>query len=156
VDRAGGAETELAFVHGKDLAGKSDLRAVREAIAYAVAALEIAVRRVAKCDISLSDTGADYASSGMFVLGSRRVALDQFELAGTAAELGDPLRAGQVVLSGALGHIVPVGDGDRVTASLSGLDEVAAQFGTRRALRFTLSACCSRALIRCHRPACGC
>lgn len=156
-------EAEIAFVLGKDLDGKVTLRAVREAIAYAVPALEIADSRVAKWDISLADTVADNASSGMFVLGSRRVALDRFDpgevemimtrngdtvstgngsaclgdplhamlwLAKTVAGLGDPLRAGQVVLSGALGPIVPVGDGDRVTASLSGLGEVSAHFAT--------------------------
>jgi len=40
-------------------------------------------------------------------------------LARTAREFGDPLRAGQVVLSGALGPMAPVSPGDRVDAVIS-------------------------------------
>jgi 2-keto-4-pentenoate hydratase len=49
-------------------------------------------------------------------------------LAGTARDLGEPLRAGQVVLSGALGPMVPVVSGTEVTARITGLGEVTAQF----------------------------
>lgn len=45
-------------------------------------------------------------------------------LARTARDLGDPLRAGQVVLSGALGPMVPVGPGSQVAARITGLGEV--------------------------------
>jgi 2-keto-4-pentenoate hydratase len=41
---------------------------------------------------------------------------------------GDPLRAGQVVLSGALGPFVPFAAGDRVTASISGFETLTAEF----------------------------
>ena len=41
---------------------------------------------------------------------------------------GDPLRAGQVVLSGALGPFVPVAAGDRVEASISGFAPLTATF----------------------------
>lgn len=49
-------------------------------------------------------------------------------LACTAAEFGDPLRAGQVVLSGALGPMITITPGDTVTATLSGLGTVTATF----------------------------
>ncbi|MEU3219528.1 fumarylacetoacetate hydrolase family protein [Streptomyces sp. NPDC006971] len=49
-------------------------------------------------------------------------------LARTARELGDPLRAGQVVLSGALGPMRPVSPGDTVTATLSGFGAVTVRF----------------------------
>lgn len=50
-------------------------------------------------------------------------------LAVTARDLGEPLRAGQIVLSGALGRMAPVLPGDHVTASISGLGTVTARFG---------------------------
>ncbi|MEV5986524.1 fumarylacetoacetate hydrolase family protein [Streptomyces sp. NPDC052051] len=49
-------------------------------------------------------------------------------LARTAREFGDPLRAGQVVLSGALGPMRPVTPGDTVTATLSGFGAVTVHF----------------------------
>lgn len=50
-------------------------------------------------------------------------------LAVTAREFGRPLRAGQVVLSGALGPMVPVEPGSVVTARITGLGTVTARFG---------------------------
>jgi 2-keto-4-pentenoate hydratase len=49
-------------------------------------------------------------------------------LARTARDYGNPLRAGQVVLSGALGPMVPVKPGATYTATLTGLGEVTATF----------------------------
>jgi 2-keto-4-pentenoate hydratase len=49
-------------------------------------------------------------------------------LAATAAAYGDPLWAGEIVLSGALGPMVPVRAGARYAASLSGLGDVRAIF----------------------------
>lgn len=49
-------------------------------------------------------------------------------LARTAQEFGDPLRAGQIVLSGALGPLVDVGPGSEVRAEISGLGPVSATF----------------------------
>jgi 2-keto-4-pentenoate hydratase len=49
-------------------------------------------------------------------------------LARTARDLGDPLRAGQVVLSGALGPMVPVAPGDTFQAAISGLGTVSVTF----------------------------
>ncbi|GAA4478902.1 fumarylacetoacetate hydrolase family protein [Rhodococcus olei] len=49
-------------------------------------------------------------------------------LAQTARELGQPLRAGQVILSGALGPMAPVSAGDTVTVTVSGLGAVTTRF----------------------------
>ncbi|HEV7652074.1 MAG TPA: fumarylacetoacetate hydrolase family protein [Actinophytocola sp.] len=49
-------------------------------------------------------------------------------LASTARRLGDPLRAGEIVLSGALGPVVPVAPGDEFHAEITGLGEVAVTF----------------------------
>lgn len=49
-------------------------------------------------------------------------------LARKARELGDPLRAGQLVLSGALGPLRPAVPGDRVCANLVGLGAVSCRF----------------------------
>jgi 2-keto-4-pentenoate hydratase len=49
-------------------------------------------------------------------------------LARQARDLGEPLRAGQVVLSGALGPMRPVVAGNTVTATVSGLGSVSVSF----------------------------
>lgn len=49
-------------------------------------------------------------------------------LATTARDLGEPLRAGQVVLSGALGPMVPVAAGETFVATVPGLGSVTAPF----------------------------
>lgn len=54
-------------------------------------------------------------------------------LARAARGFGQPLRAGQVILSGALGPMRPVGPGDEVTVDISGLDPLTVRFGPRTA-----------------------
>ena len=156
------AEAEVAFVLKEDLAeGDIDVARVRGAIDYAVASLEIVDSRVAGWDIRFGDTVADNASSGLYVLGSKRKTLDEFSpvetemtmaingeqvstgngaaclgdplnavvwLATTARDFGEPLRAGQVILSGALGPMAAVSPGDVVTAEITGLGSVTARF----------------------------
>ncbi|WP_405975910.1 fumarylacetoacetate hydrolase family protein [Streptomyces sp. NBC_00988] len=158
-------EAEIAFVLAADLDQDDlDIEGVRSAVAHAVAALEIVDSRVADWDIAITDTVADNASSGLFVLGGERVELKAFEprdvtmrlyadgklasegdgtaclgdplaallwLARTAREFGDPLRAGQVVLSGALGPLVPTPPGTTVRAEMSGLGTVSATFSPK-------------------------
>jgi len=133
------AEAEIAFVLGEDLS-----------IASAHVALEIVDSRIRGWDISFADTVADNASSGLFVLGDPiavepRLAEMTLRLNGevvstgtgeaclgdplnalrwlaeTADAYGDPLRPGQVVLSGALGPMVAVAAGDVVETTISGV-----------------------------------
>ncbi|WP_055523970.1 2-keto-4-pentenoate hydratase [Streptomyces graminilatus] len=159
------AEAEIAFVLAADLDGDDIQPAdVRAAVAYATPALEIVDSRVAHWDIRITDTVADNASSGLYVLGEARLPLTAFEpreaamrmyvddtlvsegdgaaclgdplnallwLARTARAYGDPLRAGQVVLSGALGPMVAVTAGVTVRAEISGLGTVTATFSEK-------------------------
>ncbi|MFX1760948.1 MULTISPECIES: fumarylacetoacetate hydrolase family protein [Rhodococcus] len=158
------AEAEIAFVLAADLDSDDlDLATVRAAVGHAVAALEIVDSRVDGWDIKITDTVADNASSGLYVLGSQTLTLDEFEpidvtmrmyvddelvsegtgaaclgdplnallwLARTAREFGQPLRAGQVVLSGALGPMVPAPPGVTVRAEISSLGTVTARFSS--------------------------
>ena len=155
-------EAEVAFVLAGDIIDPDvTASSVRSAVAYAAPALEIVDSRIADWDITLVDTVADNASSGLFTLGPARVGLDSFEpvdtvmtmsvdgspassgtgaaclgnplsalawLARTAISNGTPLRAGHVVLSGALGPMVAVRPGAHVRAELSGLGSVEAIF----------------------------
>ncbi|MDQ6698197.1 MAG: fumarylacetoacetate hydrolase family protein [Actinomycetota bacterium] len=159
------AEAEIAFVLGTDLAdGPLDQAQVRNAVDHAVGALEIVDSRVAGWDIRITDTVADNASSGLYVLGPEGRILDDFEprdavmhlyvddelasqgdgtaclgdplvalawLARTAREYGEPLRSGQVVLSGALGAMVPARPGSTIRAELSGLGSVTTTFSQK-------------------------
>jgi 2-keto-4-pentenoate hydratase len=155
-------EAEIAFVLGADLDSDDiDVEVARASIAYAVAALEIVDSRIAGWDITITDTIADNASSGLFVLGSTRLSLVEFDpadvsmtlyvddqqvsagngtaclgdplnalvwLARTARAFGESLRAGQVVLSGALGPMAVAPPGSSVRAELSHLGDVSARF----------------------------
>jgi 2-keto-4-pentenoate hydratase len=66
------------------------------------------------------------AGSGQACLGDPLHALAW--LANTARDLGSPLLAGQIILSGALGPMAPVTGGSKVIATISGLGTVTAQF----------------------------
>jgi 2-keto-4-pentenoate hydratase len=159
------AEAEIAFVLKRDLVGDDfPDEIVRAAVDYAVAALEIVDSRIANWDLTIADTVADNASSGLFILGERRLRLDEFDpraatmrmyaddvlvsegngaaclgdpmlaltwLARTAATFGNPLRAGQVILSGALGPMVATPPGTRIRAEIAPLGEVSAMFSRK-------------------------
>lgn len=156
------AEAEIAFVLGADLDhGDLDDEQVRRSVDYAVAAVEVVDSRIRDWDIVITDTVADNASSGLFVLGDVKVRLGDFEpaevrmamtrngaavshgvgadclgspltalkwLAVTARRLGAPLRAGDIVLSGALGALVTLDPGARVIAEFSTLGRVDVSF----------------------------
>ena len=63
-------EAEVAFVLDDDLDGDGEITVndVRRAVAYACPALEIVDSRVSGWDITIVDTIADNASSGLYVL----------------------------------------------------------------------------------------
>lgn len=155
-------EAEIAFVIGKDLTDTQLTSAdLFRAIEYAVPAIEIVGSRIAGWDIKITDTIADNASSGLYVLGSRPVRLTDFDsvlcgmvtekfgepvsvgagiacmgsplnaalwLAKMMAEVGMPLRAGDTILSGALGPMVAAAPGDVFDVRIQGLGSVRAAF----------------------------
>lgn len=160
-------EAELAFVLARDLdsPGTFGIDEVAKATAYVVPALEIVDSRIIDWDITITDTVADNASSGLFVLGSRRTMLGDNDLealtmvlqredeevsvgrgadclgnplnaiawlADTARDFGDPLRAGDIVLSGALGPMTPVLPGALYIATIGELGTVQARFGEHK------------------------
>lgn len=91
-------EAEIAFVLGRDLTHEQLTTAdLFRAIEYAVPAVEIVGSRVQNWDIRITDTIADNASSGLYVLGSRPVRLPDFEprLCGMVMEKsGEPVSVG--------------------------------------------------------------
>ncbi|MEV6348778.1 fumarylacetoacetate hydrolase family protein [Actinoplanes sp. NPDC051851] len=163
-------EAEIAFILGSGLDHDHiDEDAARSAVDVVVPALEIVDSRIAGWNITIADTIADNASSGLYVLGRTRTRINDLDLrrvgmrmsdgsgdvvstgsgaaclgdpitalvwlARTSRDLGNPLRAGDLVLSGALGPMVPVTPGASFTATLTGLGDVHARFtekGDRR------------------------
>lgn len=157
-------EAEVAFVLARDLDLPEDeltIDAVRAAVDVALPALEIVDSRIDKWAIGFTDTVADNASSGLFVVGTDGRPLSELEprevdmsltingeerstgagaacfgdplealrwLAVQAARFGDPLRAGHLILSGALGPFVPFAPGDRVVATISGFAPLSVTF----------------------------
>lgn len=156
------AEGEIAFVLGRDLtAPDTTLGEMVRALEYALPALEIVDSAIADWHITLVDTVADNASSGLYVLGKQPTRLNDLDLAlegmvleqneriaalgtgaaclghpfnaclwlaRTMAAVGRPLRAGDVLLSGALGPMVSVQAGDVVRMRLTRLGEVQCRF----------------------------
>jgi len=158
-------EAEVAFVMATDVNPADEaeitIELVRGAVEVALPALEIVDSRIDQWDIGFTDTVADNASSGLYVVGSSGRKLDELEprdvemtlsingevrssgngaaclgdplealrwLAVQCHRFGDPLRAGQVVLSGALGAFVPFAAGDRVEAFISGFEPLSVEF----------------------------
>lgn len=158
-------EGEVAFRLGRDIAPEDEaditIESVRDAVEVALPALEIVDSRIADWKIGFTDTVADNASSGLFVVGTDGRTLDELEprevtmsltingeerSAGTGAaclgdplealrwlavqahRFGEPLRAGQLILSGALGPFVPFAPGDRVVATISGFAPLSVTF----------------------------
>ncbi|WP_408011318.1 2-keto-4-pentenoate hydratase [Pseudalkalibacillus sp. A8] len=151
-------EAEIAFILESDLKGPDvTVEAVMNATAYVVPSLEIVDSRIQDWKITLPDTIADNASSGMFIIGGKKVKPQEVNLTdirmqlfkngdfvneGTGADvLGDPaacvawlanklsdygvtLKAGEVILSGALSAAVKVEKGDKITASFTSLGDL--------------------------------
>ncbi|WFE20395.1 fumarylacetoacetate hydrolase family protein [Solwaraspora sp. WMMD937] len=158
-------EAEVAFVLGADLPdGPATVVDVLRATDFLLPAVEIVDSRITGWDISIVDTVADNASSGLFVLGDRPVPAASVDLRGcgmvlesagepvsvgagaaclgnpvhavawlasTLAAAGDPLRAGEIVLSGALGPMVPVTPGAAYEARIAGLGSVRTRFSAK-------------------------
>jgi 2-keto-4-pentenoate hydratase len=147
------AEAEIALVLKADLHGPHVTPdTVRAATSHAVAAIEIVDSRIADWKITFADTVADNGSSAFFVLGDERRSLDGLDLftCGMATEVNGtivsvgagaaclghplnaaawlartvPLRAGDVVLTGALGPMVALSRGDEVNVHIGGLGSV--------------------------------
>lgn len=157
-------EAEVAFRLAADIdvpESEITLDLVRAAVDVALPALEIVDSRIAAWGITFTDTVADNASSGLYVVGDQGLPLSEIEpvdvvmslsingeersagngaaclgdplealrwLAVQAARFGDPLRAGHLILSGALGPFVPFAPGDRVEASISGFAPLSVTF----------------------------
>ncbi|MDQ1002208.1 2-keto-4-pentenoate hydratase [Neobacillus niacini] len=74
-------EGEIAFVLKKDLTGPEvTVEDVLEATDYILPALEIVSSRIKDWKISLNDTVADNASSGLFVLGEQPIPVEKVNL----------------------------------------------------------------------------
>ncbi|MEW2397196.1 fumarylacetoacetate hydrolase family protein [Streptomyces sp. NPDC046862] len=158
------AEAEVAFLLSRDLTSAEDLSKLRDAVELAYPAVEIVDSRIADWKIGITDTVADNASSGVFVIGEQGRSPGGFEpgdtvmtmrrdgkvvshgtgrdclgdplnalgwLAATAIEFGSPLRAGDLVLSGALGPMVPVHPGDVFEVTIEPLGTITARFSKK-------------------------
>uniref|UniRef100_UPI00082B3D7C 2-keto-4-pentenoate hydratase n=1 Tax=Nocardia amamiensis TaxID=404578 RepID=UPI00082B3D7C len=69
----------VAFILKRDLADKNiEEHRVAEAVDFASAAVEIVDSRIAGWDVTIIDSIADNASSGLFVLADRQLRLDEF------------------------------------------------------------------------------
>ncbi|MFE3651309.1 2-keto-4-pentenoate hydratase [Streptomyces sp. NPDC059152] len=156
------AEAEVALVLERDLTHERHTVAdVLRATAFALPAIEVVGSRIRDWDITLTDTIADNASCGMYVLGNRPSRLADLDLrlcgmvlerrgeqvstgagaaclghplnaaiwlADTLVRCGRPLRAGDTVLTGALGPMVRTAPGDVLEARIEGLGDVRVAF----------------------------
>lgn len=156
-------EAEVAFVLGSDLpdrpVGGTD---VIRATDFVLPAIEVADSRIEGWDLTILDTVADNASSGLYVLGWKPTRMRDVDLrevvmslssetgpavsegagaaclghpvnavvwlANTLHGLGTRLRAGDLVLSGALGPMVAVNRPGVFEAVIQGLGSVRARF----------------------------
>jgi len=82
------AEGEIAFILKEDIVGpNATVEDVYRATDYVVAAIEIVDSRVRDWKIKLVDTVSDNASSGLYVLGSKKMKLSDISLTGETMKL---------------------------------------------------------------------
>ena len=156
-------EAEVAFVVGRALEHEApSYGEFLASLACALPAIEIVDSAIADWKISLADTVADNASSGLYLLGHQPVSIGQlagvelgmqlsingavvsvgsgaaclghplraaFWLARTMAARGEPVREGELILSGALGPMAPVACGDAVQVRIGGIGGCGVRFG---------------------------
>lgn len=156
-------EAEIALVLDRDLTLRSlTMTELISAVAYAIPAIEIVGSRIENWNIKITDTIADNASSGLFVLGNEPRKLDGLDLrmcgmvmerrgdqislgagaaclgnplnaalwlARTMVDNGSPLKAGDVLMTGALGPMATVAPGDVIDVRIGGLGSVRTAFG---------------------------
>ncbi|SIS95867.1 2-keto-4-pentenoate hydratase [Insolitispirillum peregrinum] len=92
------AEAEIAFVLGRDLGSEHiTLADIIGAVEYALPAIEVVDSRIANWKISIVDTVADNASSGLYVLGGHPRRLSDLNLRDCAMVM---TRQGQPVSTG--------------------------------------------------------
>jgi len=156
-------EAEIAFVMAADLNKENLTEAdIEKAIDFAQASIEIVGSRIENWNIKITDTVADNASASHFIVGSKKVPLDQFDLLNCKMELykngelasegiganclgspikstlwlaqkmqsmGQPIKKGDVVLTGALGPMVGVAPKDEFRVIIEGLGSVDLKVG---------------------------
>jgi 2-keto-4-pentenoate hydratase len=156
-------EAEVALVLGEDIKQKHlTMPELISAVEYALPAIEIVGSRIANWNIRITDTIADNASSGLFVLGNEPRELEDIDLrlcgmvmerrgdqislgagvaclghplnaalwlARTMVANGAPLKAGDILMTGALGPMAAVAAGDVIDVRIAGLGSVRTAFG---------------------------
>ncbi|MFC4336851.1 2-keto-4-pentenoate hydratase [Salininema proteolyticum] len=148
-------EVEVALVLAEDLSAPRSVAEAAAAVDYAVPALEVVDSRF-RWDVAIADLVADNTAACRYVLGSDPRKLGEVDVAGVRTSLsrdgvevstgsgadtaGSPLnalfwlagrrdlKAGEVVLTGALGTVVPVERGGAFRAEVSGLGGVSVSF----------------------------
>jgi 2-keto-4-pentenoate hydratase len=149
---------EAAATLGRDLAGViPSYCEFLSALAHALPAVEIVDSAIEGWKLTIVDTVADNASSGLYVLGSQPSDVGRLQFGDVGARLdknhavasvgtgaaclghplraaywlartllrrGETLRAGEVILSGALGPMIPVAAGDFIAARAGELGSV--------------------------------
>lgn len=130
-------EGEIALVLDNDLVNEQlTLIDLMDSVAYALPAIEIVGSRIAKWDITILDTIADNASSGLYVLGTKPVGLheldlrmcgmvmenrgDQVSIGAGVACLGNPLNAALWLARKMVEIEMPLMEGDTIMTGALG------------------------------------
>jgi len=130
-------EAEIAFVLGRDIDRPDvSMADMLSSIEYVVPALEIVDSRIENWDIRLTDTVADNASCGLYVLGTEKRSLTGLNLRNCgmvmenqsgpvsfgvgAACLGNPLNAGLWLAKKMIEFNTPLQEGDLVLSGALG------------------------------------